>query len=106
MLLVARRNSAPTAQHATHHLYALHLDRASATPFVFSESIGGGHGERGGSIALGLNDLERWAGEWREHVRLAGAPQLVAMIETALAAGSQADLVEHLFREAVRERAS
>ncbi|MDG9927534.1 MULTISPECIES: hypothetical protein [unclassified Pseudomonas] len=57
MLLVARRNAAPTAEHATHHLYALHLDRASTTPFVFSESIGGGHGERGGSIALGLNDL-------------------------------------------------
>lgn len=106
MLLVARRNAAPTAEHATHHLYALHLDRASATPFVFSESIGGGHGERGGSIALGLDDLERWAGDWREHVRLAGAPQLVAVVETALATGSQADLVECLFREAGREHAS
>lgn len=106
MLLVARRNAAPTAEHATHHLYALHLDRASATPFVFSESIGGGHGERGGSIALGLNDLECWAGDWREHVRLAGAPQLVAVIEAALAANAQANLVEHLFREAGREHAS
>ncbi|WP_220815109.1 hypothetical protein [Pseudomonas paralcaligenes] len=106
MLLVASRNVAPTAEHATHHLYALHLDRASATPFVFSESIGGGHGERGGSIALGLSDLERWAGDWREHVRLAGAPHLVAVVEAALATGSQADLVERLLREAGRERAS
>lgn len=106
MLLVASRNVAPTAEHATHHLYAFHLDRASATPFVFSESIGGGHGERGGSIALGLDDLERWAGDWREHVRLAGAPQLVAVIEAALAANAQANLVERLLHEAGREHAS
>jgi hypothetical protein len=77
------RNVAPTDKHPTHHVYAFAIQQGSAKPFVFEESIGGGHAEQGGAIALPLRELEDWRGDWREHLRRAGCPAAIGAIENA-----------------------
>lgn len=83
MICISSRNVAPTTAHPTHHVYSFHLDLDSDHPFVFEESIGGGHAERGGAIALTLEQLETWPGNWRAHLQLAGAGHAIPPIELA-----------------------
>lgn len=51
------RNQAPTAEDARHHVFFVMLSPFSSQPFCLGESIGGGHGERGGSNAYSLGEL-------------------------------------------------
>jgi len=92
---VTGHNKAPTQ----HHLYLFHIDQGSTTPFVFEESIGGGHAERGGSVALGIDQLEAWPGDWREHLRLAQATDCIAILEVGIASGDQAATIERLLAQ-------
>jgi hypothetical protein len=92
MICISSKNVAPTAAHPTHHVYSFHIDLASDHPFVFEESIGGGHAEQGGAIALALDQLETWPGNWRDHLQLAGAGHAIAQIEHAQRTKSVATL--------------
>ncbi|AJX16259.1 hypothetical protein [Burkholderia ubonensis] len=83
MITIGMKNIAPSAQHRTHHVYVFAVDAASVRPFIFEESIGGGHAELGGSIALRMCDLDGWPGDWRAHLRQAGCEDAIAVIETA-----------------------
>ncbi|KVT93265.1 hypothetical protein WK60_12525 [Burkholderia ubonensis] len=83
MITIGMKNVAPSAQHRTHHVYVFAVDAASVRPFIFEESIGGGHAELGGSIALRMCDLDGWAGDWRAHLRQAGCEDAIAVIEAA-----------------------
>ena len=96
MMLIASRNGAPTPEHAEPHLYLFRIGRDSATPFIFEESIGGGHAERGGRVALAIEQLERWPGDWRKHLRLAGAADCIACIEAGIHSGDQAATLQCL----------
>ncbi|WP_454858177.1 hypothetical protein [Rhizobium binxianense] len=80
---ISMRNIAPTDKHRTHHVYVFAIDRDDVRPFMFEESIGGGHAEQGGAIALRWLELEDWHGDWREHLRRAGCPDAVGAIESA-----------------------
>ncbi|RQS07862.1 hypothetical protein DIE07_20275 [Burkholderia sp. Bp9002] len=77
-------HQAPSPQHRTHHVYVFAVDAASVRPFIFEESIGGGHAELGGSIALRMCDLESWPGDWRAHLRQAGCEDAISVIEAAV----------------------
>ncbi|MGF6229594.1 hypothetical protein QFZ27_003549 [Inquilinus ginsengisoli] len=70
-LLVGDRNRAPTPQHPTHNVYAVHLYPFTAQPFALGESIGGGFGEMGGSRFFDLAALPARP-EWEAHFELAG----------------------------------
>ncbi|MBN3817544.1 hypothetical protein G3N57_13405 [Paraburkholderia sp. Se-20369] len=84
MITIGMKNVAPSTQHLTHHVYVFAVDASSVRPFIFEESIGGGHRELGGSIALRMCDLESWPGDWREHLRQAGCEGAIAVIEAAV----------------------
>jgi hypothetical protein len=87
-ILIALRNIAPSAEDARHDEYRFSVDPEEAhTPFLFEQSIGGGHAERGGAAALGLGALAQHPGDWRRHLRLAGCGWTVAVLEQALARG-------------------
>ncbi len=92
MICISSKNVAPTTEHPMHHVYSFHIDLDSDHPFVLEESIGGGHAEQGGAIALALDQLETWPGNWREHLQLAGAGHAIALIEHAQRTNSVATL--------------
>lgn len=81
LLNVAMTNQAPTEQDARHHVYFVGI-----RPFcednwvVLGESIGGGFAERGGSVALAVENLDSFS-DWRGHCVLAGCDWMVALLE-------------------------
>ena len=90
MIEIGGRNIAPSEGDARHHWFYFSLNpNDPEKPFVFSESLGGGHGDRGGQIALGSKDLPSWAGDWREHVAFAGCAWVQPILEEALRTGDQ-----------------
>lgn len=75
------KNQAPTAMHASHHEYGVHLFPFGQRPFSVGESIGGGHAEMGGSQSFGLAQLRAWP-DWKTHFELAGCALAIPVIET------------------------
>ncbi|MFS0703947.1 hypothetical protein AB6N23_05425 [Cellulomonas sp. 179-A 9B4 NHS] len=98
-LRVAYRNQAPTPQDARHHVYSVYVRPFAAQPFVLGESIGGGHGERGGQATFTLAELRAWAG-WEEHCALAGCGWVVPVLSTEGA--DERACVDALVREVCR----
>ena len=81
VLNVAMRNQAPTDQDPRHHVYVVGIRPFADQDWVIlGESIGGGHAERGGSVALAVDRLDSFKG-WREHCALAGCGWIVPMLE-------------------------
>jgi hypothetical protein len=68
-------------------VYSFEVSLDAEQPFRFSQAIGGGHSDNGGSISLGLDRLEAW-GRWREHVSRAGCEWTIPVIEAAIARGA------------------
>lgn len=93
---VSMKNRAPTDQDARHHVFFVSLKPFSSQPFVIGESIGGGHGERGGSFVCSLAELYVRK-NWRQHFEYSGCGWVVDLIENAVAMGTvQADLIQQL----------
>lgn len=84
---IGARNNAPSADDPLHDVYALSIAPDAARPFCLSQSIRGGHAERGGSIFLGLDELDGWRGDWRLHLLRAGCEWAIAPIEAAQRSG-------------------
>ncbi|OZG75032.1 hypothetical protein BTA51_01115 [Hahella sp. CCB-MM4] len=58
LLTVGMENQAPTSEDEKHHVYCVSIRPFSCHKWlIFSESIGGGHGERGGSVSLSTLEL-------------------------------------------------
>jgi hypothetical protein len=99
VLRLSYKNQAPTETHPTHHVYGVFLFPFSATLFDVGESIGGGHGERGGSRRMTSDELRMWP-DWKRHFRLSGCDWAVPIVE---AHGDQpAELSDLLVREICR----
>ena len=81
-LLVGYCNRAPTPQHPTHHVYAVYLYPFTSRTFAVGESIGGGHGEMGGSRFFDLAGLRAWP-EWQARFELAGCGWAVPIVRDA-----------------------
>ena len=80
LLRLSYKNQAPTETHPTHHVYAVYLFPFSDTLFDVGESIGGGHGEMGGSRRMTTEELMAWS-DWKPHLRLSGADWAVPLVE-------------------------
>lgn len=81
---LALRNVAPSDEHPSHDVYVVEIADADCPhPLRLSRSIGGGHAERGGSVELALDALDAWPGDWRQHLRHAGADWAIAVLERA-----------------------
>ncbi len=88
LIQIAFRNNAPSEDDVRHDVYAFSIDPDDPRqPFFFEQSIGGGHGERGGACRVGASGLDTQIGDyWREHLRRAGCGWAIAMLERAIAA--------------------
>ncbi len=81
---MGKRNVAPTKEDQHHHVYSFSIDlKTPEAPFVFEESIGGGHAERGGAIWLSVNEIEAW-GDWRNHLKCSGCSWAIENIEQGI----------------------
>lgn len=94
LLRVGYCNRAPTAQHPTHHVYGVYLCPFAPRPFCIGESIGGGHGEMGGSQSFDLAGLRAWP-EWEAMFELAGCGWAVPIVRDEADA---ATLIDRLVR--------
>lgn len=79
VLRVGYLNRAPTPQHPTHHVYGVYLYPFTSRPFSVGESIGGGHGEMGGSRSFDLAELRAWP-EWQAQFELAGCGWAIPIV--------------------------
>jgi hypothetical protein len=79
-IVVGMRNRAPTAQHASHHVYFVSLLPFDEQLLSLGESINGGHFEMGGSRAYAVDELLAVA-DWRAHFRLADADWAIPFVE-------------------------
>ena len=79
-LRINYKNQAPTKQHKSHHVYGVYL-----YPFKrqisIGESIGGGHGERGGSVTLSITELLNYKG-WENHFLLSDCEWAIEIIKS------------------------
>ena len=80
-LRVAYRNQAPTREDPTHHVYSVYVKAFAAKPFVIGESIGGGHGERGGQTTLTRAELLARP-DWQQQCEMSGCDWAVSLIAT------------------------
>ncbi len=92
MLRLSYKNQAPTAQHKTHHVYGVYLYPFRERPFEVGESIGGGHGEMGGSNAYSLAELLTCQ-DWQESFELSGCAWAIPMVQDAI---SERELLRQL----------
>jgi hypothetical protein len=99
VLRLEYQNQAPTEQDQRHHVYCVYLLPFGPKPFDVGESIGGGHGERGGSFRFDLQELLAWP-EWPRHFELSGAGWAVPMIEAGR--HNEDALLDTLVREICR----
>lgn len=82
VLRMGYQNQAPTPAHPSHHVYGVYLYPFRQRPFEVGESIGGGHGEMGGSASHDLQSLRAWPG-WKQDFELAGCGWAIVPIEQA-----------------------
>ncbi len=82
-LEVSRMNRAPTPQDEKHHVYAVDLRPHSEEQIVLSESIHGGHADRGGSNYHSFKELVGLP-HWEQHFTLSGCEWAVALIRQPL----------------------
>ena len=80
-LRICYKNQAPTQEGKRHHVYGVYLHPFSHKLFSAGESIGGGHGERGGSKSYSLTELLSWC-EWKNHFNLSGCSWAIPIIES------------------------
>jgi hypothetical protein len=97
-LRLGLKNRAPTAMHASHHEYGVHLFPFGPRPFSVGESIGGGHAEMGGSQSLDLVQLRAWP-DWKTHFELAGCACAISVIESG---ASEREVLDGLIALACR----
>lgn len=85
MISIAQRNNAPSVDDIRHDVYEFSLDIDHALqPLFFTQSIGGGHAERGGSFRLGVHELTGTPADWRAHLRLSGCAWVVECLEAMM----------------------
>ncbi len=77
---ICYKNQAPTAEDQNHHLFGVYLYPFTERLFVVGESIGGGHGDRGGSRSFSLSELLAWQ-DWKKHFELSGCSWAIDVIE-------------------------
>jgi hypothetical protein len=86
MIQIAHRNRAPSKDDARHDEYAFDLDIDDALqPLFFTQSIGGGFAERGGSYRLGVHELTAVDG-WRRYLEMAGCGWVIGVLEPLMRA--------------------
>lgn len=79
-MTIAFKNQAPTSEHQSHHEYRFSVRPFdTAQPFIVEASIGGGHTEMGGAIALSLNGLLDLP-EWKDHLIKSGCDWAIELI--------------------------
>ena len=84
IVTIAQRNRAPSAEDARHDVHAFDVDDAHPLqPLIFSQSIGGGFAERGGSCRLGVHELADNT-FWRELLSLAGCGWVIGILEARM----------------------
>jgi len=103
---IGARNIAPSADDPLHDVYGFSVDPEAARPFWLSQSIRGGHAEGGGAIALGLDELDGWRGDWRLHLRRAGCDWAIAPIEAAQRSGDVQGALAQLVARAAERRSA
>ncbi len=91
------KNQAPTSQHKQHHVFGVYLAPFSEKWFRLDESIGGGHGDQGGSESLNLDELLARL-DWKVHFQQAGCPWAIEVIASRV--GEPDLLIDRLVREA------
>ncbi|WP_082575648.1 hypothetical protein [Lysobacter sp. Root667] len=96
MINVAQKNIAPSADHPDHDVYSFSVVPGSDKPFVFEQSIGGGHSERGGATLLSLSELNEWPGDWRQHLYHSGCSWVIAVLEAVIPSADSSSAVESI----------
>ena len=99
-LTLGMRNQAPTAAHASHHVYGVSLCPFNRRPYVLEESIGGGHCERGGAIYYSLDELLQQP-QWPAFFVQAGCGWAVPLIERI---ADETLLLDTLIKECCRRQ--
>jgi hypothetical protein len=80
-ITVGMKNQAPTDQDNRHHVYYVSLyPLKTDKPIIIGESIGGGHGERGGCRSCSINELLELT-IWKSHFELADCEWAIAIVE-------------------------
>jgi hypothetical protein len=80
VLRLSYKNQAPTETHPSHHVYSVYLFPFSANLFDVGESIGGGHGEMGGSRRMRTDELLALP-DWRRHFFFSGCNWAIPIVE-------------------------
>jgi hypothetical protein len=93
---ISQRNIAPSVDHLLHDVYGFCLAPETAQPFVFVQSVGGGHAEQGGSASLALEDLTSWKGDWRRHLQNAGCPWVIKILQAAIESGDTSSAIKSI----------
>ncbi|HBO6968103.1 hypothetical protein [Pseudomonas asiatica] len=100
LLRVSYMNQAPTPTHSTHHVYGVYIFPFNVgEPFSLGESIGGGHGEMGGSRGFSLEGLLSYP-EWKMHFELSGCAWAIGVVESY--APDVSAVLDQLVREICR----
>lgn len=102
VLRLSYKNQAPDPVHPSHHVYGVYLFPFREKAFEVGESIGGGHGEMGGSTSYSLSELLAWPG-WQQHFTLSDCAWAIPLV---LGEPEQQELVRTLVKQVcVREGA-
>jgi hypothetical protein len=106
LIEIGKKNVAPSKDDLHHDVYVFFVDLSSSEkPFWFEQSIGGGLADRGGAIALSLQQLESWSGDWRSHLQNAGCEWVIPLLQAELLAPVSCDsIVSRIIDEATRRR--
>jgi len=91
------KNQAPTTQHKHHHVFGVYLAPFSEKLFRLDESIGGGHGDQGGSESLSLAELLARP-DWKPHFQKSGCNWAIEAITNGV--GVPEHLIDTLVRGA------
>ncbi|KGD65589.1 hypothetical protein Y5S_00813 [Alcanivorax nanhaiticus] len=101
LLTVAMTNQAPTEQDSRHHVYSVGIKPfCDGAWVVLGESIGGGFAERGGSVALAVENLDSFS-DWRRHCVLAGCDWMVPLLEADATDAQRKARILECYRESL-----